>query len=304
MKIEVEKIATLTGHKNGVYALEKSNIESTIFSAGSDGIVVSWDLENPTVGKVIATTDSSIYVLRHLSLYNHLLIGKNFEGIYRIDLDSMKEITPLKFTSSAIFDIQLVDSTLWVATGDGIVHLINYTNLEIVHQLNYSTKSARCIAVNSFLKEVAIGYSDNWIRIFDLETYELKKEWVAHTSSVFTLCYSPDHSFLLSAGRDAHLKIWDTKTYDIRQSIIAHIYAINRITYSPCGKFFLTCSMDKTIKVWDAYSFTLLKVIDRARYEGHRTSINNVYWTSYKNQIISCSDDRSICIWNLKMNEL
>jgi WD40 repeat protein len=58
--------------------------------------------------------------------------------------------------------------------------------------------------------------------------------------------------------------------------------------------------MDKSIKVWDAESYKLLKVIDKARYAGHGTSINKVAWSSYNQNIISISDDRKISIWNLE----
>jgi WD40 repeat protein len=61
--------------------------------------------------------------------------------------------------------------------------------------------------------------------------------------------------------------------------------------------------MDKSIKVWDAVSFKLLKVIDRARYAGHGTSINKLLWTPYQNQVVSCSDDRSLSVWKLHFEE-
>ena len=61
--------------------------------------------------------------------------------------------------------------------------------------------------------------------------------------------------------------------------------------------------MDKSIKVWDAESFKLLKVIDRARHAGHGTSINKLQWTNFHNQIVACSDDRSISVWKLHFDQ-
>jgi WD40 repeat protein len=62
--------------------------------------------------------------------------------------------------------------------------------------------------------------------------------------------------------------------------------------------------MDKTIKIWDAKNFKLLKVIDKSRHGGHLTAVNKIFWSNYKNRLISCSDDRSISIWELKFNPL
>jgi WD40 repeat protein len=51
--------------------------------------------------------------------------------------------------------------------------------------------------------------------------------------------------------------------------------------------------------VWDTKELKLLKVIDRARHGGHRTSVNKLLWTSYNDQLLSASDDRTISVWHL-----
>jgi WD repeat-containing protein 61 len=78
------------------------------------------------------------------------------------------------------------------------------------------------------------------------------------------------------------------------------MYAINYLAFREDGRYFVTCSMDKSIKVWETENFKLLKVIDKARYAGHGTSINKVLWSSYNQNIISISDDRKISIWDLE----
>jgi WD40 repeat protein len=57
--------------------------------------------------------------------------------------------------------------------------------------------------------------------------------------------------------------------------------------------------MDKSIKVWDTNELRLLKVIDKARHAGHGTSVNKLLWTSYNNQLLSASDDRTISVWHI-----
>lgn len=125
-------------------------------------------------------------------------------------------------------------------------------------------------------------------------------ECAGHTNSVFTLAYTPDGRFLLSAGRDAHLKAWDAhEGYRHHNDVVAHLFAINNLDFSPDGKHFVTCSLDKSIKVWRTADLTLLKVIDKARHAGHGTSVNRVLWTTYKDQVLSASDDRTISSWDV-----
>ncbi len=205
----------------------------------------------------------------------------------------------MKLSEAAIFDLQSFDNRLVVGSGDGVVTLVDLRDLTITRKVKGGEKSARTIAINLAREEIAVGFSDNFIRVYDLDL-TLKQEWEAHSKSVFTLCYSPDGQWLLSGSRDARLKAWSLDAnYQLAEEVVAHMYAINHIQFSPDGKHFVTCSMDKSIKVWDAKALKLLKVIDRARHAGHATSVNKLLWTDYDHQLLSASDDRSVSVWQI-----
>jgi WD40 repeat protein len=158
------------------------------------------------------------------------------------------------------------------------------------------------MAIHPDRGEIAVGYSDHMIRVFDRSSLSIKCEWLAHANSVFTVRYSPDGKFLFSGSRDARLKVWDVQAgYVQAAEVVAHMYAINHIEFSPNGKHFVTCSMDKSIKVWDLEELKLLKVIDKARHAGHGTSVNKLLWTP--GQLLSASDDRSISAWDVEFKD-
>lgn len=308
-QIIVSKLYTLKGHKDCVYTLEKSAEEGIFFSGAGDGLVIRWNLNDPERGTLVAKVSASIYALHYAQIYNHLIVGQNYEGVHIIDIKAKKEIGSVKVTGAAIFDIQTFEDKILIASGEGTVTILHYQSLKILKQIRASSKSARSITINPDTHEFAVGYSDNTIKVFNLETYQLIKVIDAHQSSVFTVRYSPDHKFLLSGSRDAHLKIWSVEDdYALKTSIVAHMYAINHIDFRYDAKYFVTCSMDKSIKVWDAQRFNLLKVIDKARYAGHGTSVNRILWTNFKDQIantplISASDDRTISVWQIDFNK-
>ena len=178
--------------------------------------------------------------------------------------------------------------------------VIDKANFSVKKVLKESNASARSIAVGQH--DFAVGYSDNCIRIFDKASLTLKETIKAHEISVFSLQYSPLNDYLISASRDAHIKFWDTSTYQELDSIVAHMYTINHVVFTDDGKYFFTCSMDKSIKIWDAATKKLLKVIDKARYAGHGTSINKLYWSAEYQYLIAASDDRTLTIWNIKFD--
>ncbi len=298
--IEVEKTATLTGHRDCIYTLEKGSSEQYFFSAAGDGMVVLWDLNAPENGQLIAQVENSVYALQYLQDEHQLLIGQNFAGIHLIDVESKIELRSAAITSSYIFAITRLEDKVFVGTGDGMLVLLSLTDLSILAKIKLSEQSIRSIAVSPDKKYLAIGSSDNLIRILDVESLSTVKQVEGHSNSVFSLVFSPDGELLLSAGRDAHLNVWEVhNSFRLKKSVVAHMFAINHIEYSSDGKYFATCSMDKSIKIWHAKEFRLLKVIDKARYAGHGTSVNKLYWSNFHNQLVSCSDDRSISVWNI-----
>ena len=298
--IQVSKLHTLTGHRDCVYTAVPSSDDAIFFSGSGDGMAVMWSLTDPETGAVVAKLPNSIYAMHHHQASNMLVVGHNYDGIHMLDWKNKVEVGSLQLTKAATFDIASNGQILWVATGDGEVIVVDAKQLSILHRFKASEKSARTIAINEQRGEVAVGFSDNHIRIFDLGTMQLKHAWSAHANSVFTLQYTADANFLMSGSRDARLKMWDASTaYSQAAEVVAHMYAINHLAFSRDNKHFVTCSMDKSIKVWDATALKLLKVIDRSRHAGHGTSVNRVLWTNYHDQLVSASDDRTLSVWNI-----
>ncbi|MFD1144470.1 WD40 repeat domain-containing protein [Larkinella insperata] len=298
--MQVHKVDTFAGHRDCVYTLDSGGSPTEFFSAGADGLVVRWQLDKPDLGTLLARIPASVYALAFEPERGQLWVGQNYDGIHIIDPVQKQEVRSAQITSAAIFDIKFFEDSAWIALSDGVLIVMDRAEFAVRKHLKVSDKSARSIAINPTSREVAVGYSDHGIRIFDAQDLTLKQTIPAHSNSVFTVQYSPDGQYLLSAGRDAHLKAWVVADrYAEQQDIPAHLFAINHICYSPDGALFATCSMDKSIKVWDAGSFRLLKVIDRARHAGHGTSVNKLLWSSFQQQLVSASDDRLISVWEI-----
>lgn len=297
-KVQVQRLHSLTGHNDAIYALQPSSEAGKFFSAGGDGMIVLWDLAQPENGQLIARLPNSIYALHYHPSKNVLIAGHNYDGIHVLDWQNKKELSSLQLTKAAIFDIQSHDNKVWIADGDGKITLMDLDTMTIIHQVKASEKSARTLAFNPKTGELAAGFSDNFIRVFDADL-KLKSEWEAHKNSVFTLKFTPDGQFLMSGSRDARLKVWDVMgSYTQAEEVVAHMYAINHLEFSPDGKHFVTCSLDKSIKVW-SQDVKLLKVIDKSRHAGHGTSVNKLLWTKFDDQLISASDDRKISVWQI-----
>ena len=300
----ITKIATLAGHRDAVYALTGS-AGSTVFSGSADGMVVGWDAADPARdGELLARVENSVYALRHLSELGLLVLGHNFQGIQAIDLANKKLAHATALPPVAIFEIVFSarHQRLYVALGDGTLAVLTTPDFRLEKLLRLADKSLRCLALHEGRNELAVGSSDTFTRILDLDSLATKFTLGESTNSVFSVAYSPDGARLLTAGRDAQMRAWDVAAgYALASTVPAHMYTINHLAFSPDGRYLASCSLDKSIKLWDAATLTLLRVLDRARSAGHGTSVNRVVWPGTENRLVSCSDDRSLAVWQLEL---
>ena len=291
-KLLVEKLQTLEGHRDAVYALTNDKNSTAFYSSGGDGMVVKWELGKED-GDLLVKVPNSVYALAYSSGF--LAIGHNYDGIHWVDVATKKEIKNIHLGDAAIFDIKIKDNFIYVAMGSGELVVISILDFSIKFRKYYSNQRIRKIFFHKDL--IYLGSSDNQIKILD-KNLNLIKNWDAHLNTVTGLAIYEDT--LISVGRDARIKFWSiSENYTLLHEIPAHLYAINELSLSPNKKYFATCSIDKTIKIWDTKKMSLLKVIDKQRSAGHGTSINKIFWEN-DHQIVSSSDDRTLSVWSIQ----
>ncbi len=298
--ITVQKIAELTGHTNPIFTAELSQKPGILFTGGNDKGVVEWSLKNLNFIKVMFPVPASVYAIHCPADFPYLFAGLRTGDVVVFDFLEQKVVKLLKHHSKPIFDIKSAGSKneLLVASEDGSVSIWNLNDLELLHKINVSTDTVRCIALSPDEKQVVFGCRDNDLRVYDLVDYAYITALRGHTMAIFSAQYAPSGDYIVSGSRDAQLKIWDAHTYKLLQFIPAHMFAINHIAFHPSLPYFATASMDKSIKIWGSDDFKLYKVISREKgYPGHILSVNKLAWDG--NHLISVSDDKNIIIWDI-----
>ena len=294
-KIEVKKLHTFLGHNESIYTLERID-DHRFISAGGDGMLVMWDLRSPDEGEVIVKIEGSVYAVTYDEGF--LYVGQNNEGIHKIDLKAKKETASIQTGNHQIFAIKIINGNVWAGLQNGEVIVLT-KELEIKKRIKFANDRVRGFDV--FENQVAVAFSDNLTRIIDSDTMEVKHELRGHKNSVFAAKFHPSGKYVISTGRDVHIKVWDSQAdYVLRESVAAHLYTVNDVIFRRDGRYFVTASMDKAIKLWDAHNFRLLKVLDKHRHAGHGNSVNKLLWMNYQDLLVTCSDDRSISVWEIK----
>jgi len=302
MHLSVKKLATLTGHRASVFAVAPGPEPHSILSGAGDGWIVNWSLDDPDMGKLLAKVDTNIFSLHYLSTTKTLIIGDMHGGIHWVKPGDPSATKDIAHHKKGVFAILEIDEFVLTLGGDGILTRWSVAEERSIESLQLSHQSLRSIAYAPRRNELAIGASDENIYLLDAQTLALKKTIAkAHEHSVFTVQYTPDERHLLSGGRDAHLKVWELQNPTIPAfSEAAHWFTINAIQIHPKGHIFATASRDKTIRIWKMEDFALLKSLDHDKYQGHVNSVNDLYWSPYRNELISASDDRQLIVWGFE----
>ncbi|MCS7077256.1 MAG: WD40 repeat domain-containing protein [Bacteroidia bacterium] len=304
-KVIVEKITDLIGHKDCVYTLKHSADNKWIYSGAGEGWLARWNAENYQADKVIAQAGGAIYAIAEDPTKNMVWIGQKHGILHVIDTDKHTHVKAIQVSQMPVFciEIDVEHNFAFIGTGDGYLSIFNLVDFRLLYHISLAKPSAnlkniRGISFSNDKTHLAVACSDQNIYILDaLSNFKLLHIIEAHANSVFCVKYSPCGNYLLSGSRDARLKVWRVdQEYILHQEIVAHLFAINDITFSPDGHYFATASADKTIKIWQTENFMLLKVIDRTRNQSHFTSVNKLSWAKH---LVSCSDDKSIMVWNL-----
>ncbi len=298
--LKVEKLHQLTGHNASIFCVSSSSDEARFLSGAGDGWLVEWDFNKPEMGRLLAKVETQIFTLKALKNTDLVVVGNMNGGVHWLDLSNPEQTKNIAHHQKGVFDILQLSNRVLTAGGEGLLSRWSIEEKRSLDSLHLTNQSLRSLDYSPLRNEIAVGASDHNIYLLDAENLHIREKYEqAHDNSVFTVKYSQDQQRLFSGGRDAMLKVWDLNQHKNISAQAAHWYTINDISLSPEGNLLATASRDKTIKIWDAQSFKLLKVLDTTRDGCHVNSVNRLYWSSFNDTLVSCSDDRSMIMWKI-----
>jgi WD40 repeat protein len=85
-------------------------------------------------------------------------------------------------------------------------------------------------------------------------TYGRYPDFIGHSSSVFSIAFSPDGKYLASGSLDKTVKLWSVESQKEVTTLQGHSEFVFSVAFSPDGKYLASGSQDKTLKLWSVES--------------------------------------------------
>ncbi|KAJ7696282.1 hypothetical protein B0H17DRAFT_848324, partial [Mycena rosella] len=115
-----------------------------------------------------------------------------------------------------------------------------------------------------------------------------------HSSSVWSVAFSPNGMHIVSGSSDNTVRIWDAVTGAEVTKMEGHSGSIWSVAFLPDGTRIVSGSDDKTtVQIWDAKTGA-----EVTKMEGHSSSVNSVAFSPDSMHVVSGSDDQTVRIWD------
>lgn len=154
-------------------------------------------------------------------------------------------------------------------------------------------------------QRIASASSDHTVQVWELAA---KHGWLmsiiyhagfqvltysGHSSAVYAVTWSPDGSFIASAGNDHSVQVWDAAT---GSSVLMYHHAdvVGALQWSPDGKYLASGSHDHTVRIWDIRAGLSIRTFRAPSSIAHALA-----WSPNSKRIALAVSDHTVQIWEI-----
>ncbi|WP_299462937.1 High-affnity carbon uptake protein Hat/HatR [uncultured Microscilla sp.] len=305
-RFEGENYNQLAGHSDAVRMIAPSyaNSGQVVYSAGSDGKVLRWNLQKPKdppkvlvsggyIKRALVVSRDGKYLAcggddRRVQLFT---IQRNGRFSKRnIALKSGTKVWNLAFTPN--------NQGLIIHTSDQKIYLSDFKNATEITQLKSKVNG---LAVhhkpNAESHYMAVGQNNGELVLIDRKKNNQQSVLFKNTVGMHAVAFSNSGRYLVAGDVLGIVRIWDlTKIAQNKKPIIqleGHTAKINNIEFNKDDTQMATASFDKTVRIWNMRELTNSPIV----LKDHEDWVWSIAFSNDGDYLLAGCRDNLVRIW-------
>lgn len=160
-------------------------------------------------------------------------------------------------------------------------HAENSRQPSIASSLVYSPDGKTLASIND----------DLTVRLWDVQSGEMRQEFIGHNATILSVSFSADGKYLVTSGWDKTVRVWTIDSGRLLRSLsLADV--VSRAVFSPDGQSIVATSWDGLITVFDADSGR-----EHLSVMGHSGAIVDAVYSPDGSQFATADEDGLVKLW-------
>lgn len=296
-------LSGLNGHgTHNVRALVTCRDCKHVYSAGSDGKIVKWDISK--VGNN-ATRIDSLPSLIHKALAlspdgKSLAVGGDYSELKIYDIEK-KTSKSLKGKISETWFLAYTFDGKGLISG-GTEKKIYYWDQNGAKEIHNSEQKINAIATSPTQNIIAIGKNNGKIELYDISTNQTTTLFKDEDNiGIVSLSFSRDGNYLAAGNEKGIVKKWDMKNKTALPMVFrGHGARVNYIRFNHNNTRLATGSFDKTVRIWNLEDPTDPPIV----LHDHQDWVWSIEFTPDGEKLLAGCKDGKIRVWPTTISQM
>ncbi len=308
-------LQTFQGHTGWVWSVKFSPNSNNILASGSaDGTIKFWNVNTGKCFKTLTAHTSSVLSIDFCPLGQLIVSGGEDRNIKIWHVNTGKCQVTLTGHTKKIYSVRFSQDNKTIAScsEDRTIKLWDIKTGECLSNLVGHNSQIWGVAFSPDGHTLISSSDDQTARLWDVATGKCLNELKGYTRDVYSVTFSsplPEVGMVLASGRDDNnIGLWDLHTNECH-NLMGHEGRIRSVAFNHDGQMLASGSADNTIKLWDVRDIENSTCIKTLR--GHSNWVWTVVFSPISpmspegiEQILaSCSEDRTIKLWDINTGE-
>ena len=165
-----------------------------------------------------------------------------------------------------------------------------------------ASNAVQSVATSPDGKWLATGGADSTIKIWDLGSGKLARQFAGHEKAVAALKFSPSSARLGSGSADKRIRVWNVADGSLFAETNT-VTEVNALTWLGSDQQIASGGADNLIRLWQLPESTNGTFAVLKELKGHTAAVTSLDTVDGK-QIVSGSSDGSVRQWNMEKGEM